>query len=246
MKWHAIIIASLIAGLATSSALSVSNAQNPLRDRQQQRVEAPDIAEFYRADGRRGFILDRREAIWVLLPNTEDEALALAPQRAPGGATAFVTDWGHELLRVSPIGGLTYYPEDQPNGVIAEAFEEARPIDLPEADVNDLREASQQAAIELAELFERPIQVEYGAAPREGLGLMVEAMSLTIVGIRVALDEGADLSSLQRIRVNTGESANLSLEDDVLTITINPLGGIPGRPSSMRISRYVVSATTPA
>lgn len=245
MKWQIAITAGLLAGMASDAALPLVNAQSPLRARQEQRAIAPDVAEFYRADGRRGFILDRRQDVWVLVTNSDEEALALFPQRAPGGSTAFVTDWGHELLRVSPLGGLTYYPDDQPNGVIAEAFEEARPPRLPDADVDDLREASREAAVRLAEVFGRPVQVEYGAAPRDGLGLMVEAMTLTIAGIQKALDDGADLSALQRIRVATGDAADLNLSDDLLTVTIDPLAGIPGRPSSIRISRFLVAATTP-
>jgi len=241
-----LLLLGMLSGLAIKPSVAWAGADNPLRNRRQRRVEVPDVAQFHRQDGRRGFILDRTGEVWLLKPLDEDEVLALSAQRAPGGDTSFVSDWGDEVIRVSPIGAVTYYPEDQPNGVIAEAWEPARPLRTPHAGVGDLRERSTSAAVELAELFGRPIQVEYGAAPLDGLGIMVEAFDLTVKGIARALTGGADLDGLQRVKIAPSDTADIEINGDLFIVWVNPLGGYAGRPSSMRISRTLLAASIPA
>lgn len=241
-----ILLAASLAGLASSAPVAFAGVDNPLRNRRDRRVEVPDVAHFHRQDGRRGFILDRTRDIWLLKPLDDDEVLALRPQRAPGGGTSFVTDWGDEIIRVSSIGAVTYYPDEQPNGVIAEVWEPARELSVPDASVDDLREGTRQAALTLAERFGRPIQVEYGAAPREGLGVMVEALGLAVTGMGRALDDGAVLDDIERLKIAPGESAGLEIADDLFIVRVDPLAGHAGRPSSTRIARYLVASSTPA
>jgi hypothetical protein len=240
------LLLGMLSGLTIRPSAAWAGADNPLRNRRERRVEVPDVAQFHRQDGRRGFILDRTGEVWLLKPLDEAEVLALTAQRAPGGGTSFVSDWGDEVIRVSSIGAVTYYPEDQPNGVIAEAWEPARPLRTPDAGVDELRDRSTRAAVELAELFGRPMQVEYGAAPRDGLGLMVEAFDLTVEGFRQAVGLGAELDGLQRVKIAPAEAADIEIEGDLFVVKVNPLGGYAGRPSSTRIARALLAASIPA
>ena len=241
-----LILLGMLSGLAIRPSAAWAGVDNPLRNRRERRVEVPDVAEFHRQDGQRGFILDRTGEVWLLKPLDDSEVLALASQRAPGGGTSFVSDWGVEVIRVSSIGAVTYYPEDQPNGVIAEAWEPARELSIPDASVDDLRDRSTRAAIELAEAFGRPVQVEYGAAPREGLGVMVEAMDLTVIGMRRALAEGATLTGLQRMKILPSDGPDIEIEGDLFMVKVDPLAGHAGRPSSTRIARTLMAASFPA
>ena len=241
-----LILLGMLSGLAIKPSVSWAGVDNPLRNRRERRVEVPDVAQFHRQDGQRGFILDRTGDFWLLKPLDEDEVLALAPQRAPGGGTGFISDWGDEIIRVSSIGAVTYYPEDQPNGVIAEAWEPARQLRVANASVDSLRERSTRVAVELANLFGRPIQVEYGAAPREGLGVMVEAFDLAVAGIGRAMAEGATLDGLQRLKVAASDAADIEITSDLFVVKVDPLGGYAGRPSSTRIARTLLTASFPA
>lgn len=241
-----ILLLGMLSGFALQPSVARAGADNPLRNRRERRVEVPDVAQFHRQDGRRGFILDRTGEVWLLKPLDEDEVLALTSQRAPGGGTSFVSDWGDEVIRVSSIGAVTYYPEDQPNGVIAEAWEPARPLQTPDASVDDLRDRSIRAAVELAEMFGRPIQVEYGAAPLDGLGIMVEAFDLMVEGFSRALAAGAELDGLQRAKIAPSEAADIEISGDLFIVKVNPLGGYAGRPSSTRIERALLAASIPA
>ncbi|MEE2525994.1 DUF4908 domain-containing protein [Hyphobacterium sp. HN65] len=240
------LLAAMLSGVASGIPAAWAGVDNPLRQRRSRREEVPDVAEFHRQDGRRGFVLDRTDDIWLLQPLDEEEVLALFPQRAPNGGTSFNTDWGDEIVRISSIGAVTYYPDDQPNGVIAEMWEPARSIQLPDASVDDLREASAQSALQLASIMGRPVQVEYGAAPREGLGLMVDAMRLAVTGIERARTMGAELDFLQRLKIAPGEMAELGIVDDLFTVRVNLQAGFAGRPSSTRISRYLTAYETPS
>lgn len=241
-----LLLLGMLSGLTIRPSAALAGVDNPLRNRRERRVEVPDVAEFHRQDGRRGFILDRTGEIWLLKPLDENEVLALASQRAPGGGTSFISDWGDEVIRVSSIGAVTYYPDDQPNGVIAEAWEPARELSVPGASVDDLRDRSARAAIELADAFGRPVQVEYGAAPREGLGLMVEAIDLAVVGMRRALAEGAILDGLQRMKVLPSDGPDIEIAGDLFMVKVDPLAGYAGRPSSTRIARTLMVASFPA
>lgn len=241
-----LLLAAMLSGTVYGAPSAWAGADNPLRTRRNRRSEVPDVAEFHRQDGRRGFVLDRTNEIWLLQPLDSGEVLALLPRRAPNGGTGFETDWGDEIIRVSSIGAVTYYPEDQPNGVIAELWEPARAITVPSADVDALRERSAQAAQELAAIMGRPVQVEYGAAPRDGLGLMVDAITLAVAGIERARAAGATLDFMQRLKIAPSEHVGLTVADDLFTLRVNPLAGFAGRPSSTRIARYLVAYETPS
>jgi hypothetical protein len=240
------LLLATLAGLALRPSVSWAAGDNPWRNRRAQRVEVPDVAQFHRHDGERGFILDRTNAIWLLKPLDEDEVLVLSPQRAPGGGTSFRSDWGDEIIRVSSIGAVTYYPDDQPNGVIAEVWEPARELRVQHASVDELRDRSTRAAQYLAEIFGRPVQVEYGAAPHEGLGVMVEAFDRAIDGILRAREDGAVLDGLGRLKVAASDAADIEINGDLCMIKVDPLGGFAGRPSSIRIARFLVAASMPA
>lgn len=241
-----ILLAAMLSGMASGVSAAWAGADNPLRQRRSRREEVPDVAEFHRQDGRTGFVLDRTNDIWLLQPLDGEEVLALFPQRAPNGGTSFKTDWDDEIIRVSSIGAVTYYPDDQPNGVIAEMWEPARTVTLPAADVDDLRDASARSAVQLAAIMGRPVQVEYGAAPREGLGVMVDAMSLAVSGIERARAGGAVLDFLQRLKIAPAEAVGLEIRDDLFMVRVDPLAGFAGRPSSTRISRYLTAYETPS
>ena len=54
-----LLLAGLLSGMAPGVPAAWAGADNPLRQRRNRRSEVPDVAEFHRQDGRRGFILDR-------------------------------------------------------------------------------------------------------------------------------------------------------------------------------------------
>jgi len=113
----AILSAVLFAGAV--SALQ----PNPLRDRLLRNDRSAELTGWYqRADTGEFFLFDRSgEAALLRERDAQDaEVLVLYPNRAPGGGTAYITDTGREVIRITGLGGATYFPADAPDGVIVE------------------------------------------------------------------------------------------------------------------------------
>lgn len=248
MKWWLTSLCLAAAGGVLIASSAAPESDNPLRRRlSAERSEASTVSRFERTDGGGGFVLDRSGPVILYLPDRADEVLALDVRRSPGGGTSLVTDWGEEVLRISVVGGATLYTDDAPDGVIADAWEPARPLRPQRRSINDVIALAEQTAVMLQDLLGHPVQVDYGATPHDGLGVVAEAMQLTVAGIESAHERHpAMLARLQRVRIVSAGAPDALFDGALLEIRIDPLAGHAGRPSSERIAQTVLSGPAPA
>lgn len=248
MNWWLRSFCLAMAGgvMIASSAIPLSD--NPLRRRlSAERTEASTVSRFERTDGGGGFVLDRSGPVILYLPDRTDEVLALDVRRSPGGGTSLVTDWGEEVLRISIVGGATLYTEDAPEGVIADSWEPSRPLRPPRRSIDDIIMQAEQTAVVLQDLLGHPVQVDYGATPHDGLGVVAEAMQLAVAGIQSARQRNpAMLTRLLRVRIVSAGTPDVHFDGELLEIRIDPLAGHAGRPSSERIALTLVGGPAPA
>lgn len=237
----------VIAAGFTTIAASANEQSNAIRDRLgNRRSEAAAVSRFERADGAGGFVLDRTSAPVLFRWHGESEVLALTARRAAGGGTSLVTDWGYEILRVNSMGGATLYPPDVPSGVIADQWEPAGPLRMSQRSVDEVVDRVTWAAGAVRDELGHPVQIDYGAAPRDGLAVMFEAIDLTVTGLRTARqrDEQAG-GDLALIRFVVGERASVRYDGTQLSVSIDPDAGFAGRPSSERIA-HILTGELPA
>lgn len=234
----------IAAGFSTVAA-TANEQSNAIRDRLgNRRSEVAAVSRFERADGEGGFVLDRAGSGILFRWNDSSEVMVLSARRAAGGETSLVTDWGHELLRVNTYGGATLYPPDVPSGVIADAWEPAGPLRMGNRTVEEVTDRIRWAASALREELGHGVQVDYGAAPRDGLAVMFEAIDLTVTGIRKArLRDERAANGLVLVRFVVGDAADVRYSGTELIVEIDPDGGFAGRPSSERIAHIVAGET---
>ena len=242
MRWVTSVLLAAT-GLALIVASASLDADNPLRRRlSAERTEASTVSRFERTDGGGGFVLDRSGSSIMFLDDDGDEVLVLEPRRLPGGGNSLVTDWGEEILRISVVGGVTLYVEDAPWGVIADSWEPARPLRPDRLGIEEVIALAEETAVTLREWLGRPVQVDYGATPRDGLGVVAEALELIATGISDAKSEDdAALNGLQRVRIVSSGGPDATFDGETLEIRIDPLAGHAGRPSSGLIRQALLN-----
>lgn len=236
MRW---ILAILIAALGASAATGM---QNPLRDRLLRNERPEEITGwFQRADTGAFFLFDRSGEAALLRERDQADAevMVLYSNRAPGGGTAYITDTGREVIRLTGLGGATYFPPDAPDGVIAEYASPAGGLVPTPRSPDEVRARAEQLASDLARQLNRNISVEYAPAPRAGLGVQYDTLRLIARAVEIAQSDRRRLRDLQQINVVLGEQPAAYREGAVLVVVIAPELGYAGRPSSAFIARVL-------
>jgi hypothetical protein len=237
------IFAILIAALAAGAA---SGMQNPLRDRLLRNERAEEVTGWYqRADTGEFFLFDRSGEA-ALLRERDDanaEVLVLYPNRAPGGGTAFITDTGREVIRLTGLGGATYFPADAPNGVIVEFASPSGALTPAPRSPGEVRALAEDLARDLAHRLDRNISVEYAPAPRAGLGVQYDALRLIAHAFAIA---GSDrrLRDVEQVNLVLGDQPSAHRDGDALIVVIAPQLGYAGRPSSAYLADVLLGAAS--
>lgn len=234
--------------LTILSALVVTEAaigfQNPLRDRLLRNERSQETVGWYqRADTGEFFLFDRSGPVALLQERDAetDEVLVLFANRAPGGGTSFVTDTGREVLRLTAIGGATYFPEDAPDGVIADYASSARGLAPTPRSPGEVRDRAETLADDLARRLGGSVQVEYAPAPRAGLGVQYDAIDMIDLAFQNAAQlDRRSLRGLEYVRIVTGSEPRAYREDETLIVEIAVDFGYAGRPSSELITRALM------
>lgn len=190
---------------------------------------------YERADGRGRFIFDRANRPALILPEGDDEVIAVHPARASGGGEVWLTDTGEMILRFSNLGGATYFPADAPDGVIADPVGEARALAAEPATASDLQNAARRMVEQLAARARHEVSAELTEVGAGANAYIVDAMRMVVR----AADETPRraLRDLSIVRIGVGELPRVSYRDGVLDISVNPAMGYGGRPSSDFIAR---------
>ena len=235
------LIAILIAALAAGAATGM---QNPLRDRLLRNERVQQVSGwFQRADTGEFFIFDRSgDAALLRERDAQDsEVLVLYPDRAPGGGTAFITDTGREVIRLTALGGATYFPPSAPDGVIADFASPAGALAPPPRSPEEVRDRAEALATEMAAALDRSISVEYAPAPRAGLGVQYDTLHMVASAFDVVRAERRRLRGVEHVRIELGESPAAYRQESALVVVIAPALGYAGRPSSAFIGQVLLS-----
>ena len=235
------ILAILIAALGAGAALGM---QNPLRDRLLRNERVQQVSGwFQRADTGEFFLFDRSGDAALLRERDapDSEVLVLYPDRAPGGGTAFITDTGREVIRLTGLGGATYFPSSAPDGVIADFASPAGSLAPTPRSPEEVRQRAELLAGEMAAALDRSISVEYAPAPRAGLGVQYDTLHIIAIAFDGVRAERRRLRGVQDVRIELGDAPAAYRQDAALVVVIAPELGYAGRPSSAFISEALLS-----
>jgi|GEM_PF-1067851 len=241
------ILAILSFVLITDAAAGMQ--ANPLRDRLLRNERSQQASGWYqRADSGAFFLFDQSNTVALLRERDDPDAevLVLFANRAPGGGTSFVTDTGREVLRLTALGGATYFPEDAPDGVIADYASPAGGLAPTPRSPQEVRELAEEVASDFAELVGDNIALNYAPAPRSGLGVQYDTfMMIGLASERVRPDRRA-LRGIERISVEIGGEPGAYRNGSDFVVVIAPEYGFAGRPSSDYIARAMLGANSPS
>ncbi|WP_417476930.1 DUF4908 domain-containing protein [Maricaulis sp.] len=239
------LIVILTAALCAGAAIGF---QNPLRDRLLRNERAQEVVGWYqRADTGEFFLFDRSNTV-ALLSERDDpsgEVLVLFANRAPGGGTAYVTDTGREVVRLTGLGGATYFPTDAPNGVIADFASEAGGLAPAPRSTEEVRLRAEDLANELTAELDRSISVGYAPAPRAGLGVQHDSLHMVALAFRSVRNERRRLRGIDRVEISIGEQPAAYRRGESLVVVIAPEYGFAGRSSSAFIARALLAEDRP-
>lgn len=199
----------------------------------------PAVARF-RLDGGDGFVLERGSGAALLKFEDSSEVWALTATAGPRGDTIFKNDVGDPVLRMTRLGGMTLFTDDQPEGMpaaIAGVASTVRPATSigPDALLRTLAQSSVRAsrAAQHLIIFDAPKVKENND------WLFADAASIAseaFVRLCSQLPDGRALASrFARVVFLTGGAAEAETQGSVVQITIAPSKGVAGRPSSERI-----------
>ena len=232
-----VLTAAIFAGAAIG-------LQNPLRDRLLRNERSQETVGWYqRADTGEFFLFDRSNTV-ALLRERDDpsgEVLVLFANRAPGGGTSYVSDTGREVVRLTGLGGATYFPGDAPNGVIADFASEAGGLAPTPRSAEEVRLRAETLVNELSADLNRTISVGYSPAPRAGLGVQYDSLHIIALAFRSVRGERRRLRGIERVDISIGEQPAAYRRDNSLIVVIAPEFGFAGRPSSAYIAQALLA-----
>mgnify|MGYP003638550889 CR=1 FL=1 len=235
------ILVILTAALCAGAAIGF---QNPLRDRLLRNERPQESVGWYqRADTGEFFLFDRSATVALLRErdNPQGEVIVLFANRAPGGGTSYVTDTGREVVRLTALGGTTYFPDDAPNGVIADFASPAGGLAPAPRSSDEIRLLAEDLVEELTSDLNRQVSVVYAPAPRTGLGVQYDSLHMIALAFRGMRGERRRLRGLERVDITIGEQPAAYRRDNTLVVVIAPEFGFAGRPSSAFITRALLA-----
>jgi hypothetical protein len=241
-----ILFAILAVLFLAGNALAV---QNPLRDRLLRNDRSAEaVGWFQRADTGEFFQFDRSGPVAFLRARDDasSEILVLYSDRAPNGGTAFVTDMGREVVRLTSLGGVTYFPLDRPDGVIADFASPAGGIAPAPRSPEEVRARAESLAQNLSNMLDRNMAVEYAPAPRAGLGLQFDSLNTIEIAFAKVRDQRRRYRGLNRVQLATGQETAAYVQGDALVVIIVPQWGYAGRSSSDFIGEAILIGEVPS
>ncbi|MFW6413426.1 MAG: DUF4908 domain-containing protein [Oceanicaulis sp.] len=196
-----------------------------------------ESAWYERADNRGRLILDQSSRTLLLWEEGSPEVYALRWARAAGGGEIWFADTDRAVLRMSNLGGYTYFPEDRPQGVIVDPIGPARPLVAAPADAEALQSAAQSMVERLADLSRNEVSAQLTALPEDQNPYIIDAMLMIEIGADSA--QRRSLRDLEIVRVGVGEVPRASFDGRTLDVSVATARGYAGRPSSAYIRRVL-------
>lgn len=197
----------------------------------------PPVARYVSDEGQ-SFVLDLSSSTPLMKFEDSQEVLALTPSPASRGDVIYRDDLGEPVLRVTKLGGLILFAPDRPGGAPAAFAGQAPGIRLPSMSPAALLQHLGMASARCSRAAKHLIafdaqEVTPGA---EAVFADAAAVAAEAVSRLVHRRDGAKLlARLERVLLLPGPQGEVTLSRRVLIITVNPVQGLAGRPSSARI-----------
>jgi hypothetical protein len=233
----ALLGALACAGAAQAGPESLRDAlfgHRPSTDGRQ--LPGPPIGRYVSEDGD-VFILDLSQSLPLLKFDNSQEVWVLRSQPGPRGDTIYKNDLGEPVLRATRLGGLTIFTDDHPGGEAAAVAGVGAPLQLSPLGPQALAERLLQASARASRAVRRLIPFEAEATPASS-ALIADAAMVTSEAF-VRMTKRADvhrlLDKILKVRLIAGRKPQTQLDQGVLEVTVAPIQGLAGRPSSERI-----------
>jgi len=209
------------------------------------RPSAPPAGHYVSESGDR-FIFDRSGRTALLQFDSGLEIWALRPTPGPRGDIIYKNDLDQPVVRTTPLGGLTVFTLENPEGMPAAFTSAARPFRPPvltPAQVLGILTKSSERASRAAR---RVISFEAGVRGQEvtpqSAYLVADAAGITAEAIsRLALTQRGRvaLTRVLKVKILYGPRPAVRLSGGVLEVIVTPKYGMAGRPSSGVIMRVI-------
>ncbi|WP_199200466.1 DUF4908 domain-containing protein [Alkalicaulis satelles] len=190
---------------------------------------------YDRADGRGRFVFDRSAEPALLWPDGAQEVVALYRASAAGGGDIWVNDTEKVVLRVSRIGGWTFFPDDRPDGVAVEPMGRAHTLVAAPANNAQVQTAAREMADRLARLSRQNVRAELAAPAPDQNAYIIDTMAMVTLAAEQA--SRRSLRNLETVRIGVGETPRASFDGRTLDISVDTARGYGGRPSAAYIRR---------
>jgi hypothetical protein len=233
-----LLLSALGAGLAGLTVLDAAAQANPFQRMLGLETRQSEPSVWYvRADGRGQFIFDRSSQPALLRLEGDDEVYALRRASAAGGGEVWLTDTGRQMLRQSNLGGWTYFPEDNPDGVLVEQVGRAQTLVAPLADNAALERAASDMVNQLSRSTRRNISAELTSLAPDQNPYVIDAMAM--INRAAGRASRRALRDFEIVRIGVAEAPAASFDGRVLDVSVAPELGYGGRPSSEFLRRVL-------
>lgn len=209
------------------------------------RTSIPPAAHYVSESGDR-FIFDRSGRTALLQFDSGLEIWALRPTPGPRGDVIYKNDLDQPVVRTTPLGGLTIFTLENPEGMPAAATAPARPFRPPALTPSQVLGILTKSSERASRAARRVIPFEAGVRGQEvtpqSAYLVADAAGITAEAIsRLALTPRgrAAITRVGKVKILYGPRPTARLREGVLEIVITPGLKMAGRPSSGVIMRTV-------
>lgn len=205
----------------------------------------PPMVAHFQADAGAAFVLDRRGAGTVLMRfDGSPEIWALKPSAGPRGDTIFKNDLGEAMLRSTKLGGLTLFTPDRPGGSAAAMESEARPLHpITVQGPGPLLQVFAQASALASRAAQRLIAFEAKDVEGGTESLFADAAILTAEAFMQVGGESQNgralIARYGKVQFDQDKRVDVVVRGQVVQITVSPVEGLRGRPSSRRIAQAI-------
>jgi hypothetical protein len=213
-----------------SSPLAAGLLGAPTQDR--------PIVERFATDGGVRFVLDRTNADPLMRIEGREEVLTLRVTPGPRGDEFLKTDTGRVVLRITALGGVTFYAGRESPGAPAAAVGAGRPLSPGPPSRAALRARLEALSRQTTRALGRPVAFEARAPALTG-GLALDAAERVADGLLAVRWAG-----VRRIVIVPGAAPAASLEGDSLRVMVAPRLGHAGSPSVAAV-KTALSGTPP-
>jgi hypothetical protein len=244
VHWRGVGLAAAIAcgGCLVATGASSAAAPGWLRNAFTAHLfgaKSPKVAR-YEIDSGGEFVLDRSTARPLIKFEDNPEVWALTVSRGPRGDLLYWNDLRQPLLRITRFGGVTVFTSRRPEGAAASLAGQAAPLKLQTLGWEGLMQHLLMASTRSGRAAQHPVVYEAPDADAADDGLIADAamvVSEAMSGLSVRPGGRALVTRITRVYLTANRQPAVAVHDSTLVVTVSPVMGVAGRPSSLRIEQ---------